>query len=200
MTHSNNGMRLFSQDATVRQFAGLRLWVVTMCWMKKDKETPPLLQGYDYKCFSYYAWRMIKAWGGRRRERRRLRTAPCRIILLTAALALFFWHRLWGVVLLPVACFMWWSVGLLQSWMGSLFPASWLGLSSVFPSIVSVTVMKPKTSSSCRWYIFQRSTEKRHFYCLWYVRLMPRDLLSFGPFHAIFLQDSRCWINHTNFY
>lgn len=58
-----------------------------MCWMKGDKETPLLLQGYDYKCFSYYSWRMIKSLR-RESERERPRTAPCRIILLTAAPAL----------------------------------------------------------------------------------------------------------------
>lgn len=56
LTSSNKGVRLFSQDATVRQCVGLRLWVVTMCWRKEDKEKFPLLQGYDYKCIFLYIW------------------------------------------------------------------------------------------------------------------------------------------------
>lgn len=64
LTRWNNGVRLFSQDATVRQFAGLRLWVVTMCWMSEDKATPLLLQGYDQKGSSYDRWR----WGWKAAE------------------------------------------------------------------------------------------------------------------------------------
>lgn len=47
---------------------GLRLWLVTMCWMAEDKERHVFYyRGYDYKCFCRYSRQVSRNPLGRER-------------------------------------------------------------------------------------------------------------------------------------